>query len=102
MDSGLFEVHGQDGGWFTRDRGARVWLDARDGSTLAIRRSGEMRPLHRWIDMADPLHFGNFAGLWSKVVWFVFGLGLSGLCLTGAYLQAKQIGRASCRGRVCQ
>ncbi|HEY9554523.1 PepSY-associated TM helix domain-containing protein [Allosphingosinicella sp.] len=90
MDSGLFEVHGQDGGWFTRDRGARVWLDARDGSTLAIRRSGEMRPLHRWIDMADPLHFGNFAGLWSKVVWFVFGLGLSGLCLTGAYLQAKR------------
>lgn len=90
MDAGLFSVHGQDGAWLTRDRGARVWLDARDGSTIAIRRAGELSPLHRWIDMADPLHFGNFGGLWSKAVWFVFGLGLSGLCLTGAYLQAKR------------
>lgn len=90
MRSGLFEVHGQDGAWLVRDRGARVWLDARDGRTITIRRAGEMRPLHRWIDTADPLHFGNFAGLWSKTVWFLFGVGLSGLCLTGAYLQAKR------------
>lgn len=90
MDAGLFEVHGQDGAWLTRNRGARVWLDARDGRTIAIRRAAELRPLHRWIEMADPLHFGNFAGLWSKAVWFVFGMGLSGLCLTGAYLQVKR------------
>lgn len=90
MDAGLFEVHGQDGAWLTRNRGARVWLDARDGRTIAIRRAAELRPLHRWIDMADPLHFGNFAGLWSKAAWFVFGVGLSGLCLTGAYLQVKR------------
>lgn len=90
MSSGLFEVHGQDGAWLVRDRGARVWLDARDGNPIAIRRAAEMRPLHRWIDTADPLHFGDFAGLWSKAIWFLFGVGLSGLCLTGAYLQAKR------------
>jgi uncharacterized iron-regulated membrane protein len=76
------------GGW--ADRGARVWLDARDGNVIDIRRAAEMHPLHRWIDTADPLHFGNFAELWSKTIWFVAGLGLSGLCLTGAYLQAKR------------
>lgn len=99
MSSGLFEVHGQDGAWLVRDRGARVWLDARDGSTIAIRRAAEMRPLHRWIDTADPLHFGDFAGLWSKAIWFLFGLGLSGLCLTGAYLQAKRQQRQSVGAR---
>ena len=90
ISSGLFEVQGQDGAWLVRDRGARVWLDARDGRTIAVRRAGEMRPFHRWIDTADPLHFGDFAGLWSKAIWFLFGVGLSGLCLTGAYLQAKR------------
>ena len=90
MSGGLFEVHGQDGSWLLRDRGARVFLDARDGSTILVQRPAELTALHRWVDTADPLHFGNFGGLWSKAVWFVFGIGLSGLCLTGAYLQAKR------------
>lgn len=99
MSSGLFEVHGQDGAWLVRDRAARVWLDARDGQIIAVRRTADMRPLHRWIDTADPLHFGNFGGLWSKAVWFLFGLGLSGLCLTGAYLQVKRQQRQGRVGR---
>jgi len=90
MEQGLFAVQGQDGAWLIRDRGARVWLDARDGSTIAIRRAGDLPPLHRWIETADPLHFGTFGGLWTKALWFVFGIGLSGMCLTGAYLQAKR------------
>lgn len=90
MSAGLFEVQGQEGAWLVRDRGARVWLDARSGDTIAVRRAAEMQPLHRWIDTADPLHFGNFGGLISKAIWFLFGVGLSGLCLTGAYLQAKR------------
>ncbi|HEX9932533.1 MAG TPA: PepSY-associated TM helix domain-containing protein [Allosphingosinicella sp.] len=90
VEAGLFEVHGQDGGAVLRDRAARVWLDSRSGRVLRVQRSAELGAYRRWIDMADPIHFGNFAGLWSKVPWFLFGLALSGLCLTGAYLQAKR------------
>ena len=90
-DAGLFEVHGQDGGAvLARDRAARVWLDSRTGAVLRVQRSADQSGYERWIDMADRLHFGNFAGIWGKAVWFVFGLGLSGLCLSGAYLQAKR------------
>lgn len=90
FDSGLFEVHGQDGGVLVRDRAARVFLDSRNGAVLGIQRSSDLGAYERWIDMADPIHFGNFAGLWSKVPWFVFGLASSALCLSGAYLQAKR------------
>lgn len=93
LEAGLFEVHGQDGSWLVRDRAAKAWLDARDGSALAIQRPRELSAYRRWIETADPLHFGNFGSLWSKAIWFVFGLGLSGLCLTGAYLQAKRQAR---------
>jgi uncharacterized iron-regulated membrane protein len=89
-ESGVVEVHGQDGALVVRDRAARLWLDSRSGKVLRVQRSSRLGAYQRWIDTADPLHFGNFAGLWSKVPWFLFGLALSGLCLTGAYLQAKR------------
>lgn len=88
--SGMVAFHGQDGSILLRDRAARVWLDNRTGEVLGVRRPAEMTPLHRWIDTADPLHFGNFGGLASKVVWFMFGLALTGMCLSGAYLQAMR------------
>jgi uncharacterized iron-regulated membrane protein len=89
-EAGRVEVDGQDGGLLLRDRAARVWLDSRSGKVLRVQRSSDLGAYQRWIDTADPVHFGNFAGLWSKVPWFVFGLALSGLSLSGAYLQAKR------------
>lgn len=93
QDSGMVAFHGRDGSILLRDRGARIWLDSRTGETLGIRRPGEMAPLHRWIDTADPLHFGNFGGLLTKTIWFAFGLAMTAMCLTGAYLQARRQAR---------
>jgi uncharacterized iron-regulated membrane protein len=90
MADGVFEVQGQDGSWLVRDRAAKVWVNPVSGEALGAQRVAELSLYQRWIDTADPLHFGNFGGLWSKVLWFSFGVFLSGLCLTGAYLQAQR------------
>lgn len=90
LERGMLEVQGQDGSWLVRDRGAKAWVNTFDGTTVAIQRPRELSAYERWIETADPLHFGDFGGLPVKTVWFVFGLGLCGLCLTGAYLQAKR------------
>lgn len=90
LENGVLEVQGQDGSWLLRDRGAKAWVNAYDGSLLAVQRPSELSLYERWIETADPLHFGDFGGMAVKTVWFLFGLALSGLCLTGAYLQAKR------------
>lgn len=93
-------VYGYDGALLVRDRAAVVWLDPRDGAVVRVQRTSDLNALQRWIDTADPVHFGNFGGLWSKAVWFVFGLALSGLSLTGAYMAAvrqRRQGRESIR-----
>ena len=90
IGEGLFAVHGQDGALLVRDRAAKAWVNSYTGEVLAVQRPSELTLYQYWIDMADPLHFGDFAALWSKAIWFLFGLAVSGLCLTGAYLQARR------------
>jgi uncharacterized iron-regulated membrane protein len=84
------ELHGQDGALLVRDRAAKVWVDLRSAGVLGVQKADALDPLQRWIDTADPLHFGDFGGLWSKPFWFVGGLALSGLCLSGAYLSVQR------------
>lgn len=90
LQNGLLEVQGQDGSLLVRDRAAKAWVNAYTGQMLGVQRPSELSVYQRWIDTADPLHFGDFGGLLVKGIWFMFGLGLSSLCLTGAYLQAKR------------
>ncbi len=89
-EGGVVELHGQDGTLLVRDQAARIWMDATTGRPVDIRRASDLGLYERWIDTADPLHFGFWGGVWSKAVWLVFGLGLSGLCLTGAYLHVRR------------
>lgn len=82
--------HGEGQAALVRDRANVVVLDATSGAPLLVRPAEMLGWPARWVDTADPLHFGNFAGLAGKVVWFVFGAGLSALCLTGAYLHFQR------------
>jgi uncharacterized iron-regulated membrane protein len=85
----VVELHGQDGSWLVRDRAAKVWIDLPTGFVVGRKSVTDLTPYERWIHTADPLHFGSFAGLGVKLLWFAGGLGLSALCLTGARLATR-------------
>jgi uncharacterized iron-regulated membrane protein len=93
----VVHVDGEGDAVLVRDRANYLVLDPANGKILRRQAAADVGWPARWVDTADPLHFGDFAGLWSKVPWVVFGLLLSILPLTGAYLHVQRLRSASAR-----
>ncbi len=83
-------VSGQATAWLVRNRTNWVSLDPYTGRVLEMEKAEDLSAFERWTHTADPLHFGNFAGLTSKLIWFFFGLMISTLIPTGAWLWIKR------------
>jgi len=87
-------IKGQASAWLVRDRTNSVAVNPFTGAVLSVRRAQSMSVLERWAHTADPLHFGDFAGLWSKLIWLLLGLIMCGLAASGAVVYAKRTSKA--------
>ncbi|MEM1328846.1 MAG: PepSY-associated TM helix domain-containing protein [Bacteroidota bacterium] len=73
-----------------RNRANRVYLHPTTYELIDIQKA-EAINTRTWLnDIADPLHFGYFGGLVTKLLWFFGGLGISGLVLTGFWISQKR------------
>ena len=79
-------LDGQAGNPLVRDRANKVLLHPFSGGVIAAQRSADLAVIPLITDLVDPLHFGYFGGLATKIIWFIFGLALSFSILAGAYL----------------
>jgi len=86
---------GQTDTLLVRDRANRVIAQPETGKIVAVSDSADMSAHQRISEAADPLHFGTFAGLPSKLVYFVFGIALSGMALSGVYIYSRRIRHAA-------
>lgn len=91
-----YYVVGQTDALLVRDRSNHVFIDPVTGDVLRVQKTADQTAFERWIDMADPLHFGTFggsgvSGLIVKSIWFVFGLAMCGLTATGIVIFIKRI-----------
>lgn len=86
---------GQATAWIVRERGNKLLLDPYDGSLVHLHKAEELGIGHRWVETVDRIHFGDFAGLASKIVWTVCGLMVPALFVTGAWLGLRRAGTQS-------
>ncbi|MFZ5706706.1 MAG: PepSY-associated TM helix domain-containing protein [Pseudomonadota bacterium] len=85
---------GQDQAWLVRDRANGLVLDPNSGEMLAELDGRDLSVHQRVSEMADPLHFGTFGGLATKAIWFIFGLMMTALSVTGTIIYAKRVQKA--------
>ncbi len=76
-----------------RNRSNRVSLDPMDASVINVQRSAELGLVAYVNNLADPLHFGSFGGLVTKLIWFGFGTVLVSLSITGVWLTWRRLRR---------
>ncbi len=71
-----------------------LWVDHHSGA-LTRARDADAFGLHQRVSATNnPLHFGTFAGYASKTVYFIFGVLLSGLGITGVMIYVLRMARA--------
>jgi len=86
---------GQTDTILTRPRANMISFDPVSAQQLALNRGEDLSVHARISEAADPLHFGTFAGLPSKIIYFIFGAILSTLAVTGTYLYGLRITRVA-------
>lgn len=88
-------VAGQADALLVRDRSNAVWLNPDTRQVLLVSRGEQLNVHQRISEMADPLHFGTWGGFAAKVVWFLFGVFLTGLSVTGVMIYSLRLKAAA-------
>jgi uncharacterized iron-regulated membrane protein len=96
-------LQGQAGAWLVRERANAIAFDPATGAMLGARDAAKLGLHQRLAEMADPLHFGTWGGLPSKLVWFFAGLLMTALAATGVWLYGLRVtgGTAAFQGIAC-
>lgn len=91
--SGVFVFEGAKHAILVRPRANAVWTDVKHAQVLATYDGRDLNAHQRISEAADPLHFGNFGGYWTKIPWVLFGALLTSLSVSGVAVYGLRIGR---------
>lgn len=73
----------------------RLHINPYDGDVVYVRRVSDRSGLELFTESMRPLHTGDFAGLWLKLVYFLFGVLLTMMVLSGMLIWTKRTAQAT-------
>ena len=65
------------------DTSYKLSINPWQGNIEAQQDPDNMTVLQTISHITDPIHYGTIGGIWTKIIWFVFGLILSGMSVAG-------------------
>jgi uncharacterized iron-regulated membrane protein len=65
------------------------------GQVADLHTPAQMNTIEIVSHIADPLHYGTLGGIWTKIIWFLFGLILSGMSITGFMIWGSRTVKAA-------
>ena len=98
--SAAFGFRGQEDDILVRDRVNAIWVNATNFEIALDLKADELSLHARIAEAADPIHFGNWGGFFSRLVWFVFGLLLTCLSISGVTIYGMRISKETQIGNV--
>ena len=73
-----------------RNRANQVFLHPITYDVIKVKDAHKAGTITWLNDIVDPLHFGNWGGLLTKLIWFIAGLAISSLVLSGIWTMLKR------------
>jgi uncharacterized iron-regulated membrane protein len=90
-----YKLYG-DGGFIFHDQYSYgVVVNPWTGKLISERSPEKMNTLQTLSHIANPLHYGTIGGIWTKLIWFTFGLLLTGMSITGFLMWGNRTVKAA-------
>ncbi|MFD2631357.1 PepSY-associated TM helix domain-containing protein [Idiomarina piscisalsi] len=91
----MFKIIGGGDTVFFDDYSYRVNINPWTGEIASETTPETMGALQTIQHIVDPLHYGTIGGIWTKAIWFIFGLILSGMSITGFLIWGSRTVKAA-------
>lgn len=89
MNEALY-VTGKSAVKLVRNRANRVYMHPITYEVLHVQNATQVS-WTTWInDIVDPLHFGNWGGIYTKIIWLIGGLSLCFLVISGVWIGLRR------------
>ena len=86
QEGALVLLQGQATAVLVRPRANQLAFDLASGELIDHRRGDDLSLHLRISEAVDPLHFGTLGGTATRYIWFLFGVMLSTLSISGVYI----------------
>ncbi|MTJ00865.1 PepSY domain-containing protein [Idiomarina piscisalsi] len=91
----MFKIIGGGDTVFFDDYSYRVNINPWTGEIASETTPETMGALQTIQHIVDPLHYGTIGGIWTKAIWFIFGLILSAMSITGFLIWGSRTVKAA-------